>query len=117
MDLGLSGRKALVTGASAGLGLACARALAVEGAEVALVSRSEARLDEAARSIPGAITFAADVAEIEQRRAMMHWAEQELGPVDIVIANAGGSQAFGIEGPYLTLNWCVALVGIYPSRS
>jgi 3-oxoacyl-[acyl-carrier protein] reductase len=90
MELGLQGRKALVTGASAGLGLACAQALAAEGVEVALVSRSEARLDEAAISIPGARTFAADVADVEQRRAMMERAEQELGQIDIVIANAGG---------------------------
>ncbi|MGA1075391.1 MAG: SDR family NAD(P)-dependent oxidoreductase, partial [Ilumatobacteraceae bacterium] len=43
MDLGLAGRRALVTGASSGLGLACARALAAEGATVTISSRSAAR--------------------------------------------------------------------------
>lgn len=52
MDLGVRGRRALVGGASKGLGLACAQALAAEGAEVILVSRSKENLDRAADSLP-----------------------------------------------------------------
>ena len=54
MDLGISGRKALVCGASAGLGLACAQALAREGVEVVLAARTEGPLREAAQAL-GAI--------------------------------------------------------------
>ena len=93
MDLGLQGRKALITGASAGLGLACAQALAAEGVDVVLSSRSADKLEAAAATIPGALTIAADVADLEQRRAMMKEAEQALGRIDIVIANSGGPPA------------------------
>ena len=54
MDLGLSGRVALVTGASSGLGLAIARELAAEGARVALVARREGELTRAAAEIGAA---------------------------------------------------------------
>ncbi len=90
MDLGIDGRTALITGASAGLGLACARALAAEGVQVALSSRSAEKLNAAAATIPGAITIPADVSDLSDRRAMMDRAEAGLGPIDIVIANGGG---------------------------
>ena len=51
MDLGLRGRKALVTGASKGIGQACAEALAEEGCDVVLVSRTAADLDKARAEI------------------------------------------------------------------
>lgn len=93
MDLGIDRRTALVTGASAGLGLACAQALAAEGVRVVLSSRSAANLAAAADTVPGAITIPADVSDIDQRRMMMERAESELGSVDIVIANGGGPPA------------------------
>jgi 3-oxoacyl-[acyl-carrier protein] reductase len=93
MDLGIDRRTALVTGASAGLGLACAQALAAEGVRVVLSSRSAANLAAAAETVPGAITIPADVSDIDQRRMMMERAESELGSVDIVIANGGGPPA------------------------
>ena len=49
MDLGITGRRALICGASSGLGLACAQALAAEGVQVTLVSRSEQKLKEATK--------------------------------------------------------------------
>ena len=51
MDLGLAGKKALVCGASAGLGLACAQALVAEGVEVVIVARTEGPLREAAAAL------------------------------------------------------------------
>ncbi len=93
MDLGINGRTALVTGASAGLGLACAQALAAEGVTVALSSRSEDKLATAAESVPGAVTIAADVSDLAGRRSMMDEAQDALGHIDIIIANGGGPPA------------------------
>ncbi len=91
MDLGLRGRRALVTGASSGLGFACASALAAEGAVVAIVSRSQERLAEAAADIGGdVIPIVADVSEPGAVAAMVDSAIAALGGVDILIANAGG---------------------------
>ena len=57
MDLGLAGKVALVTGASKGLGLGIAKALAAEGARVAMSSRSQERIEAAAADVPGARAF------------------------------------------------------------
>ncbi len=91
MDLALSGRRALVTGASSGLGLACAQSLAAEGAQVAIVSRSADRLAAAALTIEGGATqIVADLSEAGSVDDMMAVASEALGGVDILIANAGG---------------------------
>ncbi len=94
MNLGIDGRTALITGASAGLGLACAQALAAEGVRVALSSRSTEKLAAAADTLPdGAITIPADISDLNERRIMMKRAASELGSIDIVIANGGGPPA------------------------
>jgi 3-oxoacyl-[acyl-carrier protein] reductase len=90
MDLGLSGRRAAVAGASAGLGLACARALAAEGGQVAISSRDRARIEAAAATIDGAVPLVADVAELDGATEFVAAATEALGGVDILIANAGG---------------------------
>ena len=95
MDLGINGRRALVTGASSGLGLSTARALAANGVSVVLSSRSAERLEKAAgsiRPVDGArvITIAADVSDPSQVSDLVAAAESELGGVDILVANAGG---------------------------
>lgn len=90
MELGLTGRRALVTGASSGLGLACAQALAAEGAAVVLASRSPERLDAAAATIPGAVPIAADVSSTDEVARLVVAAEAALGGIDILVANAGG---------------------------
>ncbi|MFZ9018291.1 MAG: SDR family oxidoreductase [Ilumatobacteraceae bacterium] len=91
MDLGLAGRRALVTGASSGLGLACARALAAEGATVTISSRSADRLAAAAMDLPaGVTTIAADVAVPGDVNRLVAEATTAMGGVDILIANAGG---------------------------
>lgn len=94
MELGLSGRRALVTGASSGLGLGTARALAADGARVVLVARSQERLDAAAASVDGDVhTLVADVSDTGQVGAMVEQATSLLGGIDILIANAGGPPA------------------------
>ena len=93
MDLGIEGKVALVTGASKGLGLGVATALANEGATVAIASRSEERIQSAAAQI-GARPFVHDTARRRLRRR--RWSlvcEDELGPVDILVANSGGPPA------------------------
>ncbi|UOM35553.1 short-chain dehydrogenase/reductase [Acuticoccus sp. I52.16.1] len=89
MDLGLSGRTALVTGGSKGIGLATGRCLAAEGVDVTLVARSADVLAAAAAGIagPGKVaTLAADLADEAERRRVV----EAVGPVDILVNNAGG---------------------------
>lgn len=91
MELHLAGRRALVTGASSGLGLACAQALAAEGAEVAIVARSRERLDAAASTIDrDVVVVPGDVSTPAGVGAMVDAAVDALGGVDVLIANAGG---------------------------
>ncbi len=90
MDLGLDGKRALVTAASRGLGRACAEALAAEGARVFIVSRDEASLKSAAKSMQAAGWRAADVARDGEPQSIVENAVAELGGLDIVVANAGG---------------------------
>jgi len=91
MDLGIAGRTALVTGASTGLGLASAQALAAEGVTVALASRSAEKLAAAAATLDGEVpTLAVDLADDASIDTMLAAAVEALGHVDILVANAGG---------------------------
>jgi 3-oxoacyl-[acyl-carrier protein] reductase len=93
-DDALSGRVALVTGASGGIGEAISRALAGAGASVALAyAHDAARADELARELSArggrAITAGADLADRAATVALVDDVERELGPVDVLVANAG----------------------------
>ena len=82
----LSGRSAVITGASRGLGRAFAQALAASGASVVLLARRDAELREAAAAIgPRARTFAVDVTD----ESAVSSAFGAIGPVDILVNNAG----------------------------
>ncbi|MEU8247554.1 glucose 1-dehydrogenase [Nonomuraea sp. NPDC048916] len=91
----LSGKKALVTGASKGIGRAIALAYAEAGADVALVSRSAARLAEVAKEVEAhgreAVVIPADLTDRDQAAGAVHGAIDALGRLDIVVNNAGGS--------------------------
>lgn len=94
MDLGLKGRRALVTGASTGLGLACARALAAEGVSVAIAARSAERLAAAAASIDGEVVqIVADMSSPEGVAGLLAYAQAAFSEIDILVANAGGPPA------------------------
>src|SRR3954452_24135236 len=89
MDLQLRGKRAIVTGGSRGIGLAIADALAVEGADVAIVSRGSRALQDAAGrlSVHGTriVAVTADTTDDEQVRDMVASVVAELGGVDILV--------------------------------
>ncbi|MGY1591402.1 SDR family oxidoreductase [Geodermatophilus sp. SYSU D00708] len=93
MDLGLGGRRYLLTGASRGLGLAAARALVDDGARVLLSSRSPDSVDAAVASLggpPAAAGVAADLADPGAAERLVEAALTELGGVDGVLVSVGG---------------------------
>jgi 3-oxoacyl-[acyl-carrier protein] reductase len=92
VDLGISARVALVTGASKGLGLGIAGALAAEGAQVAIASRSRERIEAAAAGI-GARPFVHDMEEADAAAGLIRSVGDELGPVEILVTNTGGPPA------------------------
>lgn len=89
MDLGLSGRTAIVGGASAGLGLASAEALAEEGANVVVYARRAEVLEREAKRI-GAVPVVADVREPGDLERVVQTAVDRFGGLDVVVANSGG---------------------------
>jgi short-subunit dehydrogenase len=94
----LAGKVAVITGASSGIGLACARALAADGAAVVLGARRADRLDEAVAAITAsggrAAALAIDVSREADVNALVELARTSFGRVDIMICNAG----FGFYG-------------------
>ncbi len=88
VDLGLDGRVALVTAATRGIGLAIAQALAAEGAQVAVVARTEADVARVARELDGA-GVGADLTRSEGRRTAFESVRDQLGPIEILVNNLG----------------------------
>jgi 3-oxoacyl-[acyl-carrier protein] reductase len=95
MDLGLKGKVALVTGASKGMGKACALGLAGEGARVVMCARNEGDLkaavdDVKAQTKAEVMGVSADVTKIEQVRSLVGRVKDGFGSPDVLIANCGG---------------------------
>ncbi len=96
MDLGIKGKWALVCGASKGLGLGCAQALAAEGVHVVMVARGARDLEAAGQALQAAVpgvtvlTVAADITTPEGRAAALSVASGPGTAFDIVVNNAGG---------------------------
>ncbi len=96
MDLQLTGKIAIVTGSSKGIGLACARALVQEGCRVAICARGEARLNEAAaelRTLAGGdgrvLPVAADLATADGVAAVVSRTIEAFGGLDVLVNNVG----------------------------
>ncbi|HEY9225258.1 MAG TPA: 3-oxoacyl-[acyl-carrier-protein] reductase [Gemmatimonadaceae bacterium] len=90
MKIDLSGKTALVTGSTRGIGRAIAESLAGAGARVAVVGRDLSRAEEAARAIsPEARGFTCDVSDTASVTALIEAAESTLGGIDILVNNAG----------------------------
>ena len=97
----LSGRTALVTGASSGLGRRIARVLAAAGATVAATARRSERLAELETESPHITAFAADLTAANEREMLVSRIQADLGPIDILINNAGAVNATSIENESL----------------
>jgi 3-oxoacyl-[acyl-carrier protein] reductase len=89
MDLGLNGRTAIVCGASAGMGLAIARALAAEGVNVAMFARRREVLEREADRL-GALAVRGDVRDPADLKRLVQRTVQAFGGVDILVNNSGG---------------------------
>ena len=103
MDLGLTGKVAIVTGSSRGLGLAAATALANEGASVVLCARGEETLAKAAGGIRSQVagarlaTVAADVSTEAGARQIIDTAVAEFGRIDVLVNNVGTARGADLE--------------------
>ena len=94
MDLGLTGRVAIVAAASKGLGKAVAMGLAREGAKVAICARGDQELRAAAAEMPGEIFIrSVDVTDEGQVRGFVEATHARFGRIDICVTNAGGPPA------------------------
>ncbi|HEX6348972.1 MAG TPA: SDR family oxidoreductase [Candidatus Dormibacteraeota bacterium] len=92
-DLGLTGRRALVTASSRGIGFGCAQALAEEGAQVFLAARDEVVLAGAAGRISAAGFQGVDLADPDQAEQLVAAAVRRLGGLDILVTNSGDPPA------------------------
>lgn len=111
MDLGLAGRRFVVTGGSRGLGWATAQALSAEGASTLLVARDAGRLAEAQQALgPAHQTLAIDLADPDAATMIA----QTAGSIDGALVNVGGP----MPGPTLSLDddaWQVAFASVFLS--
>ncbi len=96
MDLQLEGKAAIVTGASRGLGLASARALAAEGCRVCMCARGQDALERSVAEVPGAIAVPADLSTAEGARKVVDAALQAFSAIDILINNVATAKGTDI---------------------
>lgn len=92
MDLGLSGRRVLVTGGSKGIGLACAAGFLAEGAAVAICSRSAENVAAAVALHPALRGFQADCGDAADAARLAETVEAAFGPIDVLVNSAGAAR-------------------------
>jgi 3-oxoacyl-[acyl-carrier protein] reductase len=93
MDLGISGRVALVGGATQGIGRAVAEVLVAEGARVVVTARDEERTAGVAREIGAEAGFGWDTGDIDAAGRLVERVQERVGQVDILVTNTGGPPA------------------------
>jgi 3-oxoacyl-[acyl-carrier protein] reductase len=100
MDLGLTGKVALITGGTSGIGLAIAQRLAEEGCHIAICGRERGKLDKAVAALTStnAKGFIADVCKPADVAAMVDDTVKAFGRIDIVVSNAGTHISGRIDG-------------------
>jgi 3-oxoacyl-[acyl-carrier protein] reductase len=114
MDLGLKGKRALVQGASTGLGRAVAEALAAEGAKVAICARDKTRLEAAGRELGAAATIACDLSNPGAGTEAVKQARAKLGGLDILVTNTGGPPK-GQFAEITAEQWAAGFQGLWMS--
>src|SRR5262249_1015121 len=96
MNLGLEGKVVLITGGSKGIGLACVRAFAGEGARVSIASRSKENLETARQALGregiDVATITADFVNPGDAQAAVEQTEKLLGPIDVLVNSAGAAK-------------------------
>lgn len=90
MDLGLSGRVALVCASTSGLGLAIAKTLAAEGARVVICGRRADIAEREAAALPCAHGIGVDLSRPGAAAALVEQTEHRVGPIDVLVLNSGG---------------------------
>lgn len=93
----ISGKVAIITGASGGIGLAAARLFARQGAQVALAARSGDKLQQVAAELPGSIAIPTDMRDTAAIGRMVAQVQQHYGHIDILVNNAGQGMHVPIE--------------------
>jgi 3-oxoacyl-[acyl-carrier protein] reductase len=96
MDLHLTGKTAIVTGSSRGLGLASATALAAEGCRVCMCARGREVLEQAASRVPGALAVAADLSTPQGAQTVVDAALRAFGAIDILVNNVATAKGTDI---------------------
>jgi short-subunit dehydrogenase len=93
----IKGKVAIVTGASGGIGYATAKLLSSKGAKLALVARSQNKLEQLAKELPNSIAIPADISKVEDIKRMIKQTCDHFGRVDILVNNAGQGYDAPIE--------------------
>src|SRR5438105_2642195 len=101
VDLGLAGKRALVTGATKGIGRAIADALIDEGAAVSICARTSTEVDATVADLTGrgkAVGLVVDAADADAVRAWVAWSAEQLGGVDIYVHTTSAKPARKLDG-------------------
>ncbi|MEW6055020.1 MAG: SDR family oxidoreductase [Bdellovibrionota bacterium] len=114
MDLKLKGKRALVLGASMGLGRSIAQMLASEGARVAICSRNKDQLEKTAREIKAEVALPSDLTKPQAAINLVDDVKQKLGGIDILVTNSGGPPK-GIFSEIKTEDWLSGFQGLWIS--
>ncbi|MEF2977659.1 SDR family NAD(P)-dependent oxidoreductase [Subtercola sp. YIM 133946] len=114
MDLGITGKKALVSGADSGIGWHTARLLLAEGVTVVITDQDQKSLDEAAKKLKAddgkLFAFAADITSVDSIAALAQSVTDAIGDIDILVQSAGITGAQGLFHDITDEGWTNTLL-------